>query len=388
MVLIRFGLLIFLPFLAVAGQGDPSAQFLSYEQFQQLSELQQIDYIQDIQKVVLQLEASPAIRSDAGLGSKPLFYQRLFSEVIASADANTASELDRVCTLTSAKHFSNEQLRDKITQTRNCTLTGKSRRDQRFVPSVPQRVQVLKKEFEERQATGRITPAMTGYDVAVGDLKLLTNQLNERGIGNVPSVKPVVVKPKVKAIVAEKKSSQPAKKAEVLQASGFQCLYAGFLIPKNPQGHCRPYKILPDDFSSEILSQEKFVCATSQQILCNPLLFGFEKPRKPLCVWRSQDATKNCFELAQRRNTLPQVLELWNSKNGKELYQKYVLGLQSLCDQESLKARNLRPSVYADIEKTCAVSFKVLEENIKNKFLPSLEKISRKAGKVPAKTSR
>ncbi len=180
-------------------------------------------------------------------------------------------------------------------------------------------------------------------------------------------------------------------KAEFLEEefSG-QCLYAGFVIPKNSENKCQPFKVLP--FESTFLDSKTFVCPKTEQILCNPLLFGYEETnckssrpaqarpaqagqqtcdgKKPICVYRSVDATKNCYEQAKRKKTLNQTMELWKSPEGEKLYKEYVESLEELCDSGRLERRNLSSAIFSDITKTCEVAFSVLKENIKNNFLP------------------
>ncbi len=160
-----------------------------------------------------------------------------------------------------------------------------------------------------------------------------------------------------------------------------QCLYAGFVIPKNSENKCQPFKTLP--FESSFLDSKTFVCPQMEQILCNPLIFGYEETdctgsgqqtcdgKKPICVYRSVDATKNCYEQAKRKKTLKQTMELWKSPEGEKLYKEYVESLEELCDSNRLQRRNLKAGIFSDITKTCEVAFSVLKENIKNNFLPA-----------------
>jgi len=359
--------LLFIHFCFFLGASSSFAQaFLSYEQFEGLSEGQQKNYIEDLQKLSVSLGSQKEFSEQTHF-----IFERFYHLFVPRADGLEMSRLNQVCQLKSAKNLSHSELFSKITQTRSCSEVVEKGQRSYFVSSVPLRLQLLTDEFNSRVQSGRITPRTPGYDQANGDLRLLKTELKARGVRGTSSL--LSNRPSAPA-------PMPVPKATTILPVGqlAQCLYAGFLIPKNSQKKCLPFKELPAEFGSDFFESSSFVCASSEQILCNPLLFGYENicqksdqcQKKPVCVWRSQEATKNCFESAQRKKTLQQTLTLWKSPQGKSLYEKYVQSLEQLCDSQNLKARNLRSAVLFDIETTCQVAFQVMAHNVKNKYLP------------------
>lgn len=410
---------------------------LTYDDFLNLSDDQKLAYIDTVRKLALDLSLNPHFISATDLQDRTKLDQFL-SLWLQEAHASEYENLDRECTMDRerAKSLSDQDLLSEFGLTLNCKeIKSKLSDPNVYRPPTIQRVESLSAEFFARLESRQITPRTQHYGEAIGALQAAISEVKTNGTKNqkvsstwlsddynrlsileqktsagysigrksAPAKATSETansdkseKPAPKKAEAEKpattrgpepqEQSQKTDKAETKpETSSFkddlQCLYAGFVIPKGTENKCHPYKELP--FTSDFLNKKTFVCPQAQQILCNPLLFGYEETncksaklktcdgKRPICVFRSQDATKNCYDLAKRKKTLKQTMELWKSPEGEKLYHDYVESLEDLCDAGHLESRKLRTAVFADITKTCEVAFSVLKDNIQSEFLPA-----------------
>lgn len=227
---------------------------------------------------------------------------------------------------------------------------------------------------------------------AASSPRSLPQKLPEKKIASAVSNSSVAFANHADQVTTVVATSASRSSEEVKSETSPNCLYAGFVIPQTSERKCQPYKRLPDYFPKDFFNFEQFLCSNDQEIICNPLLFGFvnecggEKTqkcvaKKPVCVRRSTTATKDCWSLAQQKNTMPQILKIWESPQGEKLYKDFVRSLENLCDPQNLETRQLREVVKADIVKTCDVAFQIFKESLEKKILPAKFK-----GPVPQKT--
>ena len=371
--------------------------FISYDQFLEFSDSQKKSYIEMLRKYSVDLSQNPYLTSSAQ--SRQSRLDQLLQQFVSIANAGESDAVDRECGK-SITGLSNQDLLSAFGLTLNCTEIRSTRSDPLYYsPVAIKRVESLTSEFFSRVEAQTLTPREPYYLSGIGALKAaiedvkkngtrtqkidpswlsheynrLTNMESNgsRGSAKINNPKLPATAPKPTAV------SQPELKKE--SAHSYRCLYAGFVIPKTEGNKCAPHKELP--FASSFLDQRSFLCSEPEQILCNPLLFGFEetdcattgiktcKGKRPVCVYRSKDATKNCYETAKRKKTINQTLEIWKSPEGEKLYKDFIESLEQLCDTENLKQRKLKPVAFEDISKTCEVANSVLKENIQNEFL-------------------
>jgi hypothetical protein len=342
-------------------------------------------------------------------------WNQLISQMLTSAQAGDYDNVDRTCIISDAKTLTDQDLLSSFSLTLNCTEFKENPKDKAyFRPVAIPRVEAIYQEFLSRIEAKTITPSTQHYSDAIGALKAAIGEIKTVGMRNqtVPAnwlsdaeskltaldqrsasptsartskASPSTLSSPVVAAPTPASSTPKSNPEKATAPADFkddlQCLYAGFVIPKGPTHKCQPFKELP--FASEFFDLKTFVCPQSEQILCNPLLFGYEDTnckvteikdctgKRPICVYRSQDATKNCFDQAKRKKTLKQTMEIWKSPEGEKLYRDYVESLENLCDQTHLEKRKLRTAVYNDITKTCEVAFSVFKENVGSEYLPS-----------------
>lgn len=395
-------------FLSLFAPQAHAKVLLSYEQFLALSDNQKLSYISRARELAVALSRNPELVSAEDIKLRNSVLKNLLQGFIQSAEAGEYDNTDRVCEMKNAKNLTNEELLSAFGQTLNCTEIQSEKGDPvYFRPVAIERVEVIAAEFFSRVDSKAIGPNTKYYYDGIGALQAAISEIKKNGTrsGKVNSSwmssansqlsqlqrrttktgklksQPTQINKKIES--SKSPSSQidaslkPATPALALQ---YQCLYAGFVIPKSSNNRCQPYQKLP--FDSEFFNEESFVCPEASQILCNPLLFGFEETecqssgpqicagKKPICVFRSQDATQNCFKQAKLKKTLKQTLEIWKSKEGESLYRKYVESLEELCDTKNLEQRKMKAKAFQNINKTCSVAFSVLKEQIRNEFLP------------------
>lgn len=402
MTIARFFLFLLCLFLLPAAYSQ-SGVFLSYDQFLELSDNQKKSYIEMLREHTLSLSKNPYLTSS--VKQKPLLLDHLLQNFISSAGASESPAVDKECSK-DIRGLSNQDLLSAFSLTMNCTEIRSTKKDPVYYsPVAIRRVESLATEFFSRVDTQKLTPGERHYHEAIGTLKGVIEDLKQKGTrtqkldpswmsaeyNRLDSMEPSgSITKHIKAAPTSSKQaptklaaaaspvSAKVSAAETEVNNSYRCLYAGFVIPKT-QDKCTPYKELP--FTSDFLNSKTFICPDQNQILCNPLLFGFEdtdcattgiktcKGKRPVCVYKSSDATKNCYENAKRKKTISQTLEIWKSPEGEKLYKDYIDSLNKLCDKADLAARKLRPSAFNDITKTCEVANSVLKENIQNEFL-------------------
>lgn len=144
----------------------------------------------------------------------------------------------------------------------------------------------------------------------------------------------------------------PSEKAD---SSAAHCLYSGFVI----RGSCTPLKVLPDALRLNELGQADFKCKSSNEILCNPLVFGYQADLSPYCTVRSRTASKNCQEISNNSDNLARLHKAWKNPANKKIFDDFQSSLKNLCDSNS---RN------SDVRSTCKVVVAQFNEKVKKEF--------------------
>lgn len=435
MIIARFFCVLalsFLPSLVVAKTNiHKPKNLLTYDQFLSLSDAQKLNYIDAVRILARDLSLNPHFISEADRQAR-IKFDRFVALWLGQAQAAEEYEnIDRVCATTAAdaRNLSDQDLLSAFGLTLNCREVKSKLTDHTYYrPVTIPRVEALSAEFFRRLESHQITPRTKHYGEAIGALQAAISEIKQNGTrtqqvssswlsedynrlvkldqekgdgytigrktskGKTNEAPPASSATRPNDTASGTTSTSPvatpapnetasAKANEHEFQDNVQCLYAGFVIPKNSGNKCLPYTKLP--FTGDFFNADTFICPQAQQILCNPMLFGYEETnckasklktcdgKRPICVYRSQDATKNCFEQAKRKKTLNKTMELWKSPEGEKLYTQYIESLENLCDSGHLQKRKLRTAVYDDITKTCDVAFAVLKENIQSEYLPA-----------------
>lgn len=168
-------------------------------------------------------------------------------------------------------------------------------------------------------------------------------------------------------------SPQKIESSETTSFTHLRCLYAGFVIRNTT---CEPRKTLPDDYELEGFKKEDFKCKVTSQIICNPLLFGYQDDGGPYCISRSVNATKNCQDISNNTQNHKRLLLIWNNPNNKKTIENFQKNLETICSDNT---RN------QDVKSTCKVALKQFNERIKKEFPASLPKDNTIKSKVDSK---
>ncbi len=131
-----------------------------------------------------------------------------------------------------------------------------------------------------------------------------------------------------------------------------RCIYGGFVITGN--GKCSPVKSLrgaralkfPEDVDSK-----NFKC-TGGDVMCNPMLYGWESNGKPHCISRRSNASEECGVKAKNdADSFKRAKSL--IENDKGAFDTLKRNLEQICKGENLCKRSERTAARSDIGSTC-----------------------------------
>lgn len=183
-----------------------------------------------------------------------------------------------------------------------------------------------------------------------------------------PPSPPKVVSPKAAIVPKTPPMAEPAANAHY-----YRCMYAGFIIKKDP---CIAPRELPWKLQG---LDNSFACAQGT-VMCNPFVFGFnskcdwmtalEKNKtdtcwstaKPYCVKPGLYATKNCMSISTNENSLQAAVELIkkNVSTYNQLGESFAdLCFKGLIDFNSYPRKRTAQNTQRtkdDIKKTCEVA--------------------------------
>ncbi len=354
--------------------------FLNYDQFILLTDAEQKTYIKEIQTLNLNLTENAKIS----------FFQFLYENLLlnsASAQnsraefnvvsTNTVTELDRLDSLMRASRMYKKAAGENNAPTAKEISIENS---EAFVKRMNQVKNNLKTAADFKIYAGLKNEFANDFPAQAQ--KIISAQTTERATKQTTT-------PPEKSIVLKKSETTAdtatAKAVEKPKDSPY-CIYAGFIIYGEK---CSPYKKLPDSFSLAEIRKDMFKCDNESEILCNPLLFGYKKncfkvesneicSEKPICISRSVNATKNCSELTNSKDSFEQILSLWKNPKNKITYEKYTKDLNQLCNVDNFTAE--------DVKQTCKVSSKRFNLIMDQNFPGRVDIKIKTAG--PAKTNQ
>lgn len=234
-----------------------------------------------------------------------------------------------------------------------------------------------------------------------------------------------------KSVVVKKGLSEDEIKKIESEYSFSACLYAGFLIQEKV---CKAPKTLPKNEALNSLFDEKtFKCESSEEVICNPILFGYEgdcnllgptpktsaevvtmmekdrltsktqkneelktclKTAKPVCAPNSMSVTASCKEKTKNSNYLSHAVDLISAN--PQILQDYIKGFDQLCDEKNYSKNRLiyrkangelrknSESIKDDIDKTCKVAKPKLDEVVNEYHRRALASISGAPSTAPA----
>lgn len=407
-------IVIVLNFFGLCANSENLNYFLSYEDYSRLTFKQKTTYIEGLQKYVVDLSANSNFTSNLSKLDENQFLRIVASNLINEAYADY-EELDATCKVGKEQlmYMSLENLSSISTQTANCTEISVNGSPQIYRPVVAERLRLVAEELNRRIENGSLSrlnkkdfeyaqEAAAGLsynlkrfnslepnlpynneDILIAQKldtiidQFIENQENAR----YSKIKSIRIQanpaPKTNEIRTEKPelSTEPNKQ-------NYRCISAGFIIPSNKSNMCLRLKKLPEDFNIDGIQRNQFVCLNSNEILCNPLLFGYKdcEPEvvknkdlclpQPLCVSKSETATKNCYDKSKSENSIENVIKIWNTPNGRSLYTSFIHSLDSLCNKRNYEknpdfnqfSSDKKQRIFSDIKKTCETSYLSLKE--------------------------
>ena len=343
-------------FSSLSAQAD--FNFLSFEQFQKLTHKEQKDYVTEVKKLLLNLTEETPIS----------IWQRLFiSQSIANENSraefnqrasNPNEELNRISLLQRATVLYKRGVQD---HTAPATAQVIDENKQALILRMNE-VKSKLTSSEQLRAYNEIRTEISKNFPDVGQ-KISAAQTSSAAKSILPDKATASKKPASSAIAKDQKTTSNQKKSstDISTQAGSEpkkCIYAGFVITGSA---CQPYKKIPEDYQIEEIKADFFKCDNDDDIICNPLLFGFKQNcfkletkeichNKPVCIKRSVSATKNCTQQTETTDDLKRVLELWKNPKNKKTYDTFMNDLNQLCSSDNI--------VSEDVHKTCGVAAK------------------------------
>lgn len=170
-----------------------------------------------------------------------------------------------------------------------------------------------------------------------------------------------------KPLVSASTSSSTLAATSAHSSSSPLCLYSGFVIRGTS---CTPFKTLPENLYLSELGKSNFKCKSSNEILCNPLVFGFQADLSPYCTVRSRTASKNCQEISNNSENLNRLHKVWRNPANKKVFDEFQSSLKTLCSSEQ---KNL------DVRNTCKIVVAQFNEKVKKEFPAQLAASSKES---------
>lgn len=364
-------LFVFFSTSTFAKKSVQNFQFLTPEQFEQLTTSEQKLYIQTYVQIFSNLSEEVRVS----------LFQSLFLPSAFAQNERTSYSVE-----SSDPDIELNKLKNTLLLTKKLE---EARKDQKLSGSsgTGQHLQDYKAEIIRRLK--QIEPKLTNQK-QVGIYNELRNEFGRQyksSLSQVPRSNRTMtgqaqITPQLstsKAATTKPKQSSPSTqeaqltqflKSEKTNYYGLRpyCIYAGFPVDKKP---CEPFKELPDQLVLNELKQDLFKCANDKEILCNPLLFGYIKNcykfegdmvcnHKPVCIQRSKNATQNCIKKSSTTDLENTVLEIWKNPKNKNVISYMNDQLKGLCSETSQAVQ--------DIQQTCKVAVQKFNSVMEKSF--------------------
>lgn len=378
-------LLLFIFSLPLQAIEKNTFKFLSHEQFQKLTEPEKKTYLKEIRRLL----------EDMTENAKVSLFHYLFLPNASAVEVesfkrsltNTGSELGQLDTLLSMNRGLKRAMNDHpnmIASKSEYEVNTKafiermnSVRTKELQGDNVRRYNQLYNEFQRDypQHIEKISPLKKSSAV-VESSKSISSKLEQKQTRSEFSEKKISKQPSAIVPAAEPNPTKPI------------CIYAGFVIYGDK---CSANKKLPTDFVLNEIRPNMFKCDSENEILCNPLLFGFKKncfklenkevcSEKPLCIERSVSATKNCLKLSDETEQLNQILELWKNPKNRKVYEKFTKDLNQLCNAENIASN--------DVKQTCQVAARRFNKIIETNYPGKVDLKIKTTEPAPAKTNK
>ncbi len=328
--------------------------FLNYEQFAHLTSPEQNRYIESLQKLVLQFEESES-SSRKNIFSKSLF---IFSSLLRSASAaqevlSKKTESSRI----RSTDIEEENLRigNMLVFIGAYTRAGKDLRSPVIKSTAKETLQDTYDRLQILSNRSMTAEQKKNFDMNVSTLKEKYAVLAQV-IPEVRNDKMEISKLDLKTQTARTTSSIIKTSPALKSTAGPVCLYAGFVI-STPS--CSPLKSLATELQLQEIGSAEFKCKSNNEILCNPLVFGYQSDLSPYCTTRSKSASMNCQEISNNTENSARIQAAWKNPANKKVFEDFQNSLQQLCDTDNKSS---------DVRATCKVVVAQFNEKVKKEF--------------------
>jgi hypothetical protein len=365
--------------------------FLSYDQFQSLTQSEQRKYIEVVQGLIQKFESMKDFA--------PNRYSSLLSQMLQWAQA---AEMTAAQTIEISPNNNSEEIgkislllyrvniyATILTKDKNSKNPGTNELVKEYFISSYNRIQTLTKKNLTAQEKIGVEKLIKGLRQRYSEVLVIHPDLKNLhdGIGSLATsssttraqatsstlisstnatqrnVQLVKTKDPIKLSNVKNSEIRVAAKANSGDSSNTEepyCIYSGFVLSDKT---CSPLTELPLALKLEEINISKFKCGSANEILCNPLVFGFKSDSTPYCIKRSRMASLNCKEISNNSETIERIHKAWKNPANKKVYDSYQSSLKQLCDS------NNRSS---DVRDTCKVVISQFNETVKKEFPTTL----------------
>ena len=344
--------------------------FLDHDQFLQMTSLEQRKYIDEIRHLVLNFEQQNDMAPRSALKQKILLFLATFAEnayaqpSVTSSRESSSDVREENAKISVMFDFLNAEIK---AANDHPSTTLRQHAKESFV-SVYARMQKLSQNnlnpeqqvifnknvnsLKERHAAiVSLSPELQSMKADISRLTKSSSSLTQPAVKKDPSGVPL---PGYKKALG---TSSVAAPVMAVTKDSPVCLYAGFVLTSTTGCHAKT--LLFDDQRLQELAKSEFKCKSSNEILCNPIVFGFQSDLSPYCTTRSKTASKNCQDISNNSDNHARLHLAWKNTANKKVFEDYQNSLKELCDS-SPKSE--------DVRATCKVVVAQFNEKVKKEF--------------------
>lgn len=441
-ILSLFFLVVTFCFSAAFASGVKSEK-LSWttENFNSLSDSDKIKFIHDLREVIVLMDEKSDFFTDIEMKipswfsyAQTLLFQQCLAAESAPAyvsDINTKMSTYKTESYIEASQMAYKEFVDankanpkkelseadaEKAKTALAFLVGEAKRtenstDEKARKELAAKFSDLRSKIAEYNLPSGTRKTVNGIDAVFYKINKLPNPESENGPKKEKSSTDKKQEAKMKSEGKNKKITDDEQKKIDSEYAFSACLYAGFVVQEKI---CKAPKVLPkNDLLNAVLDEKNFKCETSEEIICNPILFGYEgdcgvvapktkeeavelirkesiiykkqndddlkkclKTAKPVCVPNSISATASCQQKTKNGNYVKKAVDIISAN--PEMIQEYIKSFNQLCAEESMTKNRLiyrkangdtrknSDSIKKDIVSTCAIAKPKMDEVLAN----------------------
>jgi hypothetical protein len=334
-------------------QAQEDFVFIPHEQFVKLTSGEQNNYIHALQNLILQFEE---VKDFAPKKNASLKQSSLFSQFFAQA---YASDVDSSKIRSNDTREENAKISIQLVFLDSYIQVVKNRPSatlkstvQDSVANIYERLLHLSQKDMSIEQKANLNTNISNFKKKYQEAQSVVSDVSKMNL----DFQKLKTQRSESPVIESKTSARPALQKTLIQKERPFCLYSGFVItgPK-----CSPLQSLPESCQIKELASTDFKCKSKSEILCNPLVFGYQKDLSPYCVRRSQTASKNCQEISNNSENIARVQAVWKNSNNKKIFDDYQNSLKELCSSENRSS---------DVKATCKIVVAQFNDVVKKEF--------------------